>query len=78
MFVVNEIVSTCLTTGIVKHLLQFGLLIRGCVKTIKNILANITREENRLLLNDRNLLMVPLGVKSANVTAVEKYLSAGR
>ena len=78
MFVVNEIVSTCLATGIVKHLLQISWLVGCCVKAVENIVANVTWEKNWLLLYDRNLLVVPLRVEGVDVTAIEQHLSLAR
>ena len=78
MFVVNEIVSTCLATGIVKHLLQISWLVGCSVKAVENIVADVTWEKNWLLLYDRNLLVVPLRVEGVDVTAIEQHLSLAR
>lgn len=78
MFVVDKVVSACLATGIIEHFLQFSGLVGRSVKAIKDVVTDVTREQNRLLLNDCNLLVVPLRVESADVAAVEQDFSIAR
>ena len=64
--------------SIVDH--GFDLCVSLCIKlkTISDILANGSSEENGLLLDNSDLLVEPLGVQLLDVTSIEKNLTFDR
>lgn len=59
----NEVVGRGLATSAVKLLDDLRLTQVLGVVAVKDVFTNIAREENRLLLDDGNLLVVPLWVQ---------------
>lgn len=59
----NEVVGRGLATSAVKLLDDLRLTQVLGVVAVKDVSTNIAREENRLLLDDGNLLVVPLWVQ---------------
>jgi len=69
---VDEIVSVGLTASVVHQLRDFLSIFALQVKAVGDVIANSAREENGLLLNNGDLVMVPLGVELLDVVSVEK------
>jgi len=70
--VMDKVVATCLLAGLIKHLFELALRVGSRVKAVENIVANVTREQHWFLLDDADVLVVPLGVKHFNVHVVEQ------
>lgn len=58
----NEIIGARLNASLVKHLKELGFVVGSSVETIENVLTNISREQDRFLLDDADFLVIPLGV----------------
>ena len=70
--VMDEVEGVRLVTSIVHHRLYFLSGLVPKVETIDDVLTDGTGEQNRFLLDDGDLIMVPLGVKLFDVASIEE------
>ena len=68
----GEIIGIGLSTSIVDHFHDLVFILVFDVQTVSNVLTDGSREEDWLLLDDRNLAMVPLRIKLSDVSSVEE------
>lgn len=71
----NEIICTGLFAGLIKHVFEVRLTVGTGIETIKDVRPDITREQYWLLLDDRNLLVIPLRVYLVDIYTVESDLT---
>ena len=74
----NEIISVGLATSIIHQSLNLFIIHLIKVQAVNDVLTDSSREENGLLLDDRNLAVVPLGIKFSDISAIEQDLSLFR
>ena len=65
IWVIDEVISISLAACMLDPLLNLFVVEIRHVKPIHYVVKDGPREENRLLLYDTNLVVVPLGVKVA-------------
>ena len=72
VFIMNEVVSTCLTACIVQTFLNLFIIEVHVVQAVAYVFTNRARKQNRFLLHDTDLLMIPLWIKLLNVDSIEE------
>ena len=68
----NKVISVRLSACIIHHRLDLLVCLVFDIEAVGDVITNRAREEDRFLLNDRNLVVVPLRVKFPDVSAVEE------
>ena len=71
----GKVVRACLTTGIVHHSNDFLLRLMLKIESVGDVFADCAREQDRFLLNDSDLVVVPLRVKLLDVATIEEHLA---
>jgi len=69
---VDKVVSIRLVTSFVHHLLNLLVTLVLNVKSIEDVLLDCSREKDRLLLDERDLLVVPPWLQFSDVLAIKK------
>ena len=71
----DKVIRACLTGGIVHHIQDFLLCLVLEVESVGDVVADCAREQDRFLLNDSDLIVVPLGVKLLDVATIEEHFT---
>lgn len=71
----SELISVCLSACIVNQSLNLFVSLVVQVKAVSNVLTNRTGEKDWLLLDNRDLTVVPFRVQFPDVTSVEEDAS---
>lgn len=71
----GKFIRACLTTSIVHHSNDFLLGLMLKIESVGDVIADSAREQDGLLLDDSNLIVVPLGVKLLDIAAIEQHLA---
>ena len=67
-----KVISVRLSAGIIHHRFNLFVCLIFKIEAIGDVITNRAREENRFLLNDCNLAVVPFRVKFLDVSAVKE------
>jgi len=70
--VMDKVVGVGLMAGIIDHGFDLSVSLICQLQSIRDVLADCSSEENRLLLDDADLLMEPLGVQLLDIASVEE------
>ncbi len=76
--VMDEVISVSLATGIIHHGFNLFISLILEIQAVANVFADASREENRLLLNNSDVVMVPSWVKVLDVASIEKNFTRFR
>ena len=71
----DKVIRARLTRGIVHHIHDFLLGLMLKIESVGDVFADCAREQDRFLLNDSDLVVVPLRVKLLNIATIEEYLA---
>ena len=71
----GKVIRARLTTSIVHHSNDFLLCLMLKIEAVGDVIADRAREQDGLLLDDSDLIVVPLGVKFLDIAAIEQHLA---
>ena len=71
----DKVIRACLTRGIIHHSNDFLLCLVLKIESVGDVFADCAREQDGLLLDDSDLIVVPLGVKLLDIAAIEQHLA---
>ena len=75
VYIVDEVVGISLAASLVNPLLNLLIIEIGNIESVDDVVNDGARKEHRLLLNDSNLIVVPLWVKVSQVLTIEENAS---
>ena len=71
----DKVIRARLFRGIVHHIHDFLFSFVLKIQSVGDVFANCAREQDRFLLNDCDLIVVPPGIKLLDITAIKKHLA---
>ena len=71
----DKVIRARLFCGIVHHILDILLGLMLKIESVGDVFADCAREQDGLLLDDSDLIVVPLGVKLLDIAAIEQHLA---
>ena len=71
----DKVIRARLFRGIVHHIHDFLFSFVLKIQSVGDVFADCAREQDRFLLNDSDLVVVPLRVKLLNIATIEEYLA---